>query len=137
MLPKPLKINRDVRILIADDHELTRDMVKSIVRSLGLWNLAVAENGAAAIRLIREGGIDLVICDWNMPGTTGLEVLQAVRADPKAAKIPFLMLTGEAYRKNVVEAAAAGVTAYISKPFTAAMLTEKIVLALGGEPPKD
>ena len=83
-------------------------------------------------RLIRAaGGIDLVLSDWNMQPTTGLELLQRVRADDEVKAVPFVMVTAEAKTENVVAARAAGVNNYVLKPFTAATLKQKIVAVMG------
>ena len=115
-----------VRILVVDDHMLTRDMVKSILRGLGYTNIVQAENGHVALNKIEEEEIGLVICDWNMPNLSGLEVLQEVRRIRGTKELPFLMLTAEAYRENVAVAVQAGVSDYIAKPFTADTLGEKV-----------
>jgi two-component system chemotaxis response regulator CheY len=75
---------------------------------------------------LQGGGYDFLITDWNMPQMTGLELLKAVRADPNLSKMPILLVTAEAKKQQIVEAAQAGVNGYIVKPFTAATLKEKI-----------
>jgi two-component system chemotaxis response regulator CheY len=82
---------------------------------------------------LKAGNIDFLITDWNMPGMPGLELLKQVRADPKLSKMPVLMLTAEAKREQIVEAAQAGVSGYVIKPFTAAILKEKIEKILGSK----
>jgi two-component system chemotaxis response regulator CheY len=127
------RVDKNVRILVADDYPLTRDMIRSILRQAGFLNIIAVENGLMALDEIRsEEGVGLVICDWNMPSCSGLEVLQTVRSDERYKKLPFLMLTAEAYRENIVEAMSAGVSDYIAKPFTAATLCEKLELVLTG-----
>jgi two-component system chemotaxis response regulator CheY len=76
--------------------------------------------------MLKGGGYDFLITDWNMPGMAGLELLKQVRADDKLGKMPVLMLTAEAKREQIVEAAQAGVSGYVIKPFTAQILKEKI-----------
>jgi two-component system, chemotaxis family, chemotaxis protein CheY len=119
-------IDKNISILIADDYALTRDMVRSILKQYGFGNVLAVEDGRRALEKIREMPLDLVICDWNMPGMSGLEVLRAVRADQRFRKLRFLMLTAESYRENVVEALKAGVSDYMVKPFTAMVLAEKL-----------
>lgn len=120
-------VNKAVTVLVVDDHSMTRTMVKAILRGVGFSDVLQAENGAEAVRIINEEKrIGLVICDWNMPVANGLEVLKTVRAEKQFAKLPFLMLTAEAYRENVEAAVLAGVTDYVIKPFTAETLLEKI-----------
>lgn len=120
------KIDKSISILIVDDHALTRDMIRSILRQLGFQNLLTVDDGKKAFDELQRARYDLVISDWNMPTCSGIELLRAIRADKALKEIPFLMLTAEAYRENVVEAVKAGATDYISKPFTAQTLSEKV-----------
>jgi len=126
-----MKEKIDIRVLIVDDMALTREMVRHIVLDLGFAHIATASNGAAALKIIREQEVGLVICDWMMPEMNGIELLQAVRKEERFKKLPFLMLTAEAYRENIAEAVYAGVTEFVSKPFTADILGKKIQVALG------
>ncbi len=128
--PQSSTIDKSITVLVVDDYALTREMVKSILRQLGFLNVVSVENGAIALKVVKEQEIGLVICDWNMPGLSGIAVLRELRSDERYRDTPFLMLTAEAYRENVVEALKAGVTDYVAKPFTAADLSEKIDLAL-------
>ena len=119
-------VDKNITILIADDYAMTREMLRSILKQLGFSNVISVEDGKRVIERVRDEKIDLIICDWNMPGMTGLEVLRAVRSNDVTRDLPFLMLTAEAYRENVVEAIKAGVNDYIAKPFTSQTLSEKI-----------
>jgi two-component system chemotaxis response regulator CheY len=100
--------------------------VKNLLQELGYANIEEADDGATALPMLQAGNFDFLITDWNMPTMPGLALLKAVRADPKLAKIPVLMVTAEAKREQIVEAAQAGVSGYIIKPFTAATLSEKL-----------
>ena len=82
---------------------------------------------------LQNGAFDFLITDWNMPGMPGLDLLKAVRASDKLKKLPVLMLTAEAKREQIVEAAQAGVSGYVIKPFTAVTLKEKIDKILGAQ----
>ena len=119
-------IDKTIKILVVDDQAPTRQLVRSILRSIGFSEIAQAENGQLAIEYINHNDVGLVICDWNMPLVTGLEVLKAVRSIESLKRIPFIMLTAEAYRESLAAAVQAGVTDYISKPFTAETLISKI-----------
>lgn len=125
------KPQKELRILIADDHLPTRTLVKLILRECGFQDIRQAESGAEAIHSIMSEPVDLIICDWNMPEGNGLQVLRMLRADPRFQKVPFLMLTAEAYRENVVAAMQAGVSDYVIKPFTADTLFSKICEIVG------
>src|SRR5690242_17986403 len=98
------KFGRNLNILVVDDHQLTRAMVRAILRGVGFENVMQAETGAAAVEHVMSQPVDLIICDWNMPEGNGIEVLRTIRADSRFQKLPFLMLTAEAYRENVLAA---------------------------------
>lgn len=125
-------IKKLATILIVDDHHVTRNLVKSILKGVGYDKVLQAENGHIAIQTIFQETVDLVICDWNMPNLSGLEVLKRVRSDERYKSLPFLMLTAEAYRENVDAALKLGVSDYMIKPFTAEILTQKVEKALSG-----
>ena len=118
--------DKNMRILSVDDFSTMRRIVKNILKQLGYTNVDEAENGATAIDAMREKKYDLIISDWNMPVKTGIEFLKEVRADPELKDTPFLMVTAEAEKDNVVEAMQAGVSNYVLKPFTAKILEEKL-----------
>src|SRR4026208_1774143 len=109
-----------------------RRIVKNLLNELGYANVAEADDGKTALPMLQAGGFDFLVTDWNMPGMPGLDLLKAVRADPKLAKMPVLMLTAEAKREQIIEAAQAGVNGYVIKPFTAITLKEKNEKILGG-----
>ncbi len=115
-----------MKILIVDDFSTMRRIVKNLLRDLGFTNTQEADDGTTALPLLKSGNFDFLVTDWNMPGMTGIELLRTVRADPQLANLPVLMVTAEAKREQIVEAAQAGVNGYIIKPFTAATLDEKI-----------
>jgi two-component system chemotaxis response regulator CheY len=121
----------DLKFLVVDDFSTMRRIIKNLLHDLGYANVTEADDGTSALPLLKAGDIDFLITDWNMPGMPGLELLKQVRADPKLAKMPVLMLTAEAKREQIVEAAQAGVSGYVIKPFTAAILKEKIDKILG------
>ena len=115
-----------MKILIVDDFSTMRRIVKNLLRDLGFNNTTEADDGQTALPVLQSQKIDFLVTDWNMPGMTGIELLKAVRADDKLKDLPVLMVTAEAKRDQIVEAAQAGVNGYIIKPFTAATLKEKI-----------
>lgn len=115
-----------MKILIVDDFSTMRRIIKNLLRDLGFNNTSEADDGTTALPMLQAGSFDFLVTDWNMPGMTGIDLLRAVRADPKLAKLPVLMVTAEAKRDQIVEAAQAGVNGYIVKPFTAVTLKEKI-----------
>ena len=119
-------MSKDMKFLVVDDYSTMRRIVKNLLHDLGYANVMEADDGNTALPLLQTGGFDFLITDWNMPGMPGLDLLKAVRANEKLKKMPVLMLTAEAKREQIVEAAQAGVNGYVIKPFTAATLKEKI-----------
>ena len=122
-----MALDLTMKILVVDDFSTMRRIIKNILKQIGFTNVDEAENGQAALAKIGDGGnYDFVISDWNMPEMTGIELLKQVRANEATKDLPFLMVTAEAKKENVVEAVKAGVNNYIVKPFTAEVLQEKI-----------
>lgn len=119
-------MNPNKKMLIVDDFSTMRRIVKNLLNDLGYTNTTEADDGKSAWPLLQAGGFDFVVTDWNMPGMTGIDLLKAIRGDAKLAKLPVLMVTAEAQRDQIIEAAKAGVNGYIIKPFTAVTLKEKI-----------
>ncbi|WP_459863694.1 chemotaxis response regulator CheY [Endothiovibrio diazotrophicus] len=115
-----------MKILIVDDFSTMRRIVKNLLRDLGFNNTHEADDGLTALPMLQSGDFDFLVTDWNMPGMQGIDLLKAVRADPRLAQLPVLMVTAESKREQIVEAAQAGVNGYIVKPFTAQTLKEKI-----------
>lgn len=124
-------MSKNLRFLVVDDFSTMRRIVKNLLNELGYPNVAEADDGQSALPMLKSGGFDFLVTDWNMPGMPGLDLLKAVRADPALAKMPVLMLTAEAKREQIIEAAQAGVNGYVIKPFTAITLKEKIDKILG------
>ena len=119
-------MQQNLNFLVVDDFSTMRRIIKNLLHDLGYANVTEADDGNTALPLLREGNFDFLITDWNMPGMPGLDLLKHVRADARLGKMPVLMLTAEAKREQIVEAAQAGVSGYVIKPFTAATLKEKI-----------
>ncbi len=115
-----------MKILIVDDFSTMRRIIKNLLRDLGYNNTAEADDGNTALPMLKKGGFDFLITDWNMPGMDGLTLLKNVRAEEDLKDLPVLMVTAESKREQIIEAAQAGVNGYIVKPFTAATLKEKI-----------
>jgi len=121
-----MDVNKNLKILIVDDFATMRKVIRNLLKQGGFENVAEAEDGAVALKVLKSQPFDFVISDWNMPNMSGLELLKAVRADEELKGLPFLMVTAEALKDNVVAAVKAGVSNYIVKPFTAEVLNEKI-----------
>ena len=128
------EVSKNLKFLVVDDFSTMRRIVKNLLQRPGLRRTSRRPTTARPrCRCCKDGGFDFLITDWNMPGMPGLDLLKAVRADPKLAKMPVLMLTAEAKREQIIEAAQAGVNGYVIKPFTAVTLKEKIDKILGSK----
>ena len=115
-----------LRFLVVDDFSTMRRIVRNLLKELGFTKVDEAEDGAIALQKLRGGEFDFVVSDWNMPNMDGLQLLQAVRADPALKHLPVLMITAEAKKENIIAAAQSGASGYIVKPFTAATLGDKL-----------
>lgn len=115
-----------MQILVVDDFSTMRRIVKNQLRELGFSNVTEADDGRTALQVLKSSRIDFVVTDWNMPDVTGLELLKVMRSDDAMKSIPVLMVTAEAKREQIVEAAQAGVNGYVVKPFAAETLKDKI-----------
>jgi two-component system chemotaxis response regulator CheY len=118
--------DQNMRFLVVDDFSTMRRIVRNLLKELGFSNVDEAEDGQVALHKLKNSQFDFVVTDWNMPNMTGIELLKAVRADPQLKHLPVLMVTAEAKKENIIEAATAGASGYIVKPFTAATLDEKL-----------
>src|ERR1700712_1656485 len=98
-------MSKDLRFLVVDDFSTMRRIIKNLLHDLGYANVTEADDGNTALPILQQGNVDFLITDWNMPGMPGLELLKAVRADAKLKAMPVLMLTAEAKREQIVEAA--------------------------------
>ncbi|WP_372864306.1 response regulator [Spongiibacter sp.] len=115
-----------MRILVVEDFATMRRVIRNLLNDLGYASISEAEDGTSALPMLHNQRFDLVITDLLMPEMSGMELLRAMRADRGLCHIPVLMITADAQREKIIEAARAGVNAYIVKPFTAAMLESKI-----------
>ena len=119
-------LDKGMKILIVDDFSTMRRIIKNLLRDLGFTNTHEADDGNTALPLLKNGDFEFLVTDWNMPGMTGIELLKEIRSDANLASLPTLMVTAEAKRDQIIEAAQAGVNGYVVKPFTAQVLKEKI-----------
>lgn len=121
---------KDLTVLVVDDFSTMRRIVRNVLRELDFKNILEADDGTTAVDVLQSHKVDLIVSDWNMPKMTGLELLKFVRSNDKTKDIPFLMVTAEAQKENIVEAIKAKVSNYIVKPFTASTLAEKLAKIL-------
>src|SRR4051812_11766044 len=116
------------RVLVVDDMLTMRKLVSKVCKELGFTDITEAGDGAKGWESISNSTppIGLVISDWNMPNSTGLDLLKRVRSDSRFKGLPFVLVTAEAEQHQIVEAIKAGVDSYVVKPFTADGLKEKL-----------
>jgi two-component system chemotaxis response regulator CheY len=126
-----MAVDLKMNVLIVDDYKTMLRIVKNLLNQIGFSNVDEAADGSEALAKVQQKDYGLIISDWNMQPMTGLQLLQAVRADAKLKHIPFIMVTAESKTENVVAAKQAGVNNYIVKPFNAAVLKGKIATVLG------
>ncbi len=124
-------MNPDIKILIVDDMPSVRKILTRVLKQLGFNNLIEADDGKSAWSILETHQVDLIIADWLMPKMNGLELLIKIRSSKSHKSLPFLMLTGEATKEQIIEAIKAGASNYIVKPFTAEIIQNKIKKVLG------
>jgi len=119
-------MSTDPRFLIVDDFSTMRRIVRNLLKEIGYSNAEEAEDGVVALNLLRQSKFDFVVSDINMPNMDGFALLKSAKADENLKGIPFLMVTAEAKKEDIVNAAQSGASGYIVKPFTKATLEEKV-----------
>lgn len=121
-----------VSVLVVDDAPFIRDLVKKALRSQfpGI-RTEDAVNGRKAQQMLARERFDLILCDWEMPEMSGLELLTWCRTQDALKAVPFIMVTSRGDKENVVQAIQAGVSDFIGKPFSNEQLTSKVRKALG------
>ena len=119
-------MNLNMKVLVVDDFATMRRIIKNVLRQIGFTDITEADDGKTAIRQLEAEKYDLVLSDWNMPGMSGLELLNEIRSNHELKDLPFVMITAEAKKENIIEAVKAGVTSYVVKPFTAETVGEKL-----------
>jgi two-component system chemotaxis response regulator CheY len=126
-----MAVDKTMNVLVVDDYKTMVRIVRNLLEQLGFHNIDEATDGPTALGMIRSKDYGLVLSDWNMQPMTGFEMLQKVRAEERTKALPFVMVTAEAKTENVVAAKQAGVNNYIIKPFTLAVLKQKLTAVLG------
>jgi two-component system chemotaxis response regulator CheY len=126
-----MAVDKSMNVLVVDDYKSMVRIVRGLLTQLGFTNIDEAADGETAFDMIRSKSYGLVLSDWNMQPVTGLELLRRVRADETTRQVPFVMVTAEAKVENVVAARQAGVNNYVIKPFTLAVLKQKLASVLG------
>ncbi len=116
------------RVLVIDDMLTMRKLVSKVCKELGFTDITEAADGAKGWEAVNSASppFGLIISDWNMPNSTGIDLLKRIRSDSRFANLPFVLVTAEAEQHQVVEAVKAGVSAYVVKPFNAEALKAKL-----------
>ena len=118
---------QDMKFLVVDDFATMRRIVRNLLKESGYGNVDEAEDGSMALQMLKQGKYDFVISDINVPNMNGFEMLRQIRAQPSLKELPVLMVTAEAKKEDIINAAQIGASGYIVKPFTKATLEEKLV----------
>lgn len=127
-------LDKSLSFLVVDDFEAMRRVTANQLRQLGAEKIVTARDGKEALRFLKSQHIDVVLSDWNMPIMSGLDLLKAIREDPKLFAVPFIMITAEAERPRIEEAIACGVTSMILKPYSPGQLMTRVEKALTWKP---
>jgi two-component system chemotaxis response regulator CheY len=127
-----MAVDQSTPILVVDDYKTMVRIVRNLLHQLGFDNVDDASDGASALVKLRAKRFGLVISDWAMEPMSGLELLQAMRADPHLKTLPFIMITAENRKERIAKAEQAGADGYIVKPFSAEALRERIARVMGG-----
>jgi CheY-like chemotaxis protein len=123
-----------LKALVVDDASFVRDLVKRTIRQrFPVIETTDAQNGRRAQSLMSRARFDLILCDWEMPEMSGIELLQWMREQPQYAQVPFIMITSRGDKNHVVEAVKGGVSEYLGKPFSPEGLSNKIIKVMGGQ----
>lgn len=128
-------MSSSLKVLIVDDFEMVRMMLKNALKDLGYTQFSEAENGLEAWNKIEEAHhskqpYQIIFCDWNMPEMGGIEFLEKCRASDKYKDVPIIMVTAEAEQDHIVTALKKGATDYIIKPISPEMLEKKVKKAI-------
>ena len=120
----------NLNVLVVDDMDAIRNLVNSCLQELGVNTVLLAPNGRVAWTELQNTQVDLIICDWDMPKVSGLELLKLVRGAKEYSHIPFLMLTATTEKEKVVGAVVAGVSDFLTKPFLPKDLEYRVIKLL-------
>ena len=121
-----MALDTSIKVLVVDDFATMRRIIKGVLKQRGFSKIVEAQDGSDALDMLKKEPVGLIVSDWNMPKMTGLELLKAVKGDDSLKGIPFVMVTAEGMKENVVEAVKAGVSNYVVKPFTPETFSERI-----------
>ena len=117
-----------IRVLVVDDMSTMRKIISNLLVDIGFSKDKISEvdDGSTAQHFLKNNQVDFIVTDWNMPKVTGIELLRWIRSQERIKSLPVLLVTAEAKKEQIVEAAQAGVNGYIVKPFSAVTLEQKV-----------
>ena len=118
------------KILIVDDESFMRTVLGGIIKHLGFLGVSEARDGKSALDMLRAKPFDVCFCDWEMPGMSGLELFNEMKADESLSKVGFVMVTGNSEAEKVKQAIESGIKEYIAKPFNEVIIRQKLVKIL-------
>jgi len=116
----------DLEVLIVEDRQVMLKILRRLLVQLGFVHLDEAANGLEALERIAKKRYDLILSDWNMDGMSGFDLLKTLRARPETQATPFVLVTAEAKRENILAARAAGASGYLVKPFKLDLLEKTL-----------
>jgi two-component system chemotaxis response regulator CheY len=119
-------MNVDINVLVVDDFEFARRIVKNVLKEIGVTNITEAASATAGLNELKKTTFNLIITDYNMPGMNGIMFVRKVREDDATKDIPVIMVTSDGNKGVLLEATEAGVNGFLNKPFTKEELVEKI-----------
>ncbi len=119
-----------ITIMVVDDFSVIRRAIKNALNVIGFTNIIEADDGITALDKLKKNKIDLILSDWIMPNMTGIELLKTIRSSEEYKAIPFIMVTSEGQKHNIVEAVQQKVSNYIVKPFNTDELNSTIIKVL-------
>lgn len=126
-----MPVAKTLRVLVVDDQESMRGVVRSYIRRLGVENVDMADSGSAALKELTKRPYNLVVSDFNMENGSGLDLLKAMRAHPVLKRTPVIMVTGNADNATVTSVLQAGVNGYVVKPVAFEALKQRVEKILG------
>ncbi len=124
---------KDKKLLVIEDDSSTKMILKGTLRKYGYLQVEECSDGSEALKKIQENEYDLILCDWQIPTMTGLQLLKKIKKEDKTKDIPFVMITGESEKESIVSAMKAGVNGYIVKPFAPISIKQKLDQIFGEE----
>lgn len=127
----PLPVRQAVRVLVVEDNLTAAFAMRNLLKRIGCAEVVEANDGEAALRLLERQTFDLVLVDWMLPGVSGLVIVRQMRGDSRHRRTPVIMTTAKDQPDDLLAALDAGVSDYILKPATRAVLEAKLARHLG------